>query len=76
MMGKFLQIRSCVVCKNKFEQKKLLRFRIKNHKINKKDLTGRSFYICSDCIKKEEKILKKAVSKFVKISSLDELKGD
>ena len=49
---------------------------LKNHKINKEDLTGRSFYICSDCIKKEEKILKKAVSRFVRISSLDELKGD
>lgn len=71
-----MQIRSCIVCKGKFNQKELLRFRVKNHKINKEDFTGRSFYICNNCIKKEDKILKKAVSRFVKISNLDELKGD
>ncbi len=54
----------CVVCKNKFLQKDLHRFRYKNFSISD---YGRSFYICDDCIKKDEKIVKKSLMRYIKL---------
>lgn len=67
-----IPIRTCVICRDKFAQKRLHRFRYKNLKLVEK--YGRSFYICDKCIKAKDKILKKNVSKFVKDINLDRLK--
>ena len=42
-------LRTCIICRNKFEQKELLRFRCKEKKIIFYDNFGRSFYICENC---------------------------
>ncbi|NLK66071.1 MAG: DUF448 domain-containing protein [Campylobacteraceae bacterium] len=73
-MKKSVPIRTCVVCKIKEKQENLYRFRVKNFRLNSESSFGRSFYICKECIKKEDKILKKIVSKFIKTEDLDELK--
>ncbi|WP_242647945.1 DUF448 domain-containing protein [Campylobacter geochelonis] len=61
----------CVVCKARFTQNSLFRLRIKNFDISTDCDSGRSFYICQKCIKTDEKILKKIMSKFVKTSNLN-----
>lgn len=43
-------IRTCIVCRDKFEQNVLLRFKSKDKKIYAFDNKGRSFYICKECI--------------------------
>ncbi len=43
-------IRTCVICRNKFEQKKLLRLKCEDKKLVPFNHNGRSFYICNDCI--------------------------
>jgi len=43
-------IRTCVFCREKFEQKKLLRLKCEDKKLVPFDNNGRSFYICSDCV--------------------------
>lgn len=43
-------IRTCVICRKKFEQKKLLRLKCKDKKLVPFDNYGRSFYICNDCV--------------------------
>ena len=42
-------LRTCVVCKGKFEQKELLRLKCEDKKLLFYNNYGRSFYICSDC---------------------------
>ena len=43
-------IRTCIVCRQKFEQNMLLRFKQKDKKLYSYDNNGRSFYICKECI--------------------------
>ena len=42
-------LRTCVVCKEKFEQKELLRLKCEEKKLMFYNNFGRSFYICSSC---------------------------
>ena len=42
-------LRTCVVCKEKFEQKELLRLKCEEKKLMFYNNFGRSFYICSGC---------------------------
>lgn len=56
-------IRMCIVCRERFLQNTLLRFQIKESKIVKFSAFGRSAYICQNCVKKDEKTLKKAFSR-------------
>jgi len=42
-------LRTCVVCRGKFEQKELLRLKCSNKKLSFHDNIGRSFYICNEC---------------------------
>lgn len=51
-------IRMCIVCRIRTEQKKLIRLRCSNKKLILFDGNGRSFYICSECIKNEKKLEK------------------
>ena len=43
-------IRTCVICRSKFDQRKLLRLKCEDKKLVPFDNNGRSFYICNDCI--------------------------
>lgn len=43
-------LRTCVICKGKFEQKELLRLKCKDKKLSFYDNDGRSFYLCQGCI--------------------------
>jgi predicted RNA-binding protein YlxR (DUF448 family) len=42
-------LRTCVVCRGKFEQKELLRLKCEEKKLLFYNNSGRSFYICSEC---------------------------
>ena len=44
-------LRTCVVCKGKFEQKELLRLKCEEKRLLFYNNSGRSFYICSECEK-------------------------
>ncbi len=44
-------LRTCVVCRNKFEQKELLRLKCEEKELLFYNNSGRSFYICSECEK-------------------------
>ncbi|MDZ7818478.1 MAG: DUF448 domain-containing protein [Aliarcobacter sp.] len=44
-------LRTCVVCRCKFEQKELLRLKCEEKKLLFYNNSGRSFYICCDCEK-------------------------
>ncbi len=59
-------IRMCIVCKKRMYQKDLIRIQCINSKIVYFTGFGRSFYICKDCIKKNDKKLLKPFSRFCK----------
>lgn len=61
-----LQIRMCVVCKNRLPQKELYRYEAKNQEIQHWNGVGRSFYICVDCLEKDIKFIKKPLSRYIK----------
>ncbi|QCD44303.1 DUF448 domain-containing protein [Campylobacter mucosalis] len=70
-MRKSNPIRTCVVCRAKLPQQQLSRYRLKGDDIECGKGFGRSFYICDECLKKDEKILKKILNKYTKgVSSL------
>jgi len=43
-------LRTCIVCRNKNEQKELFRLKCEDKKLVSYNNYGRSFYICRDCI--------------------------
>ncbi|MCR4942123.1 MAG: DUF448 domain-containing protein [Campylobacter sp.] len=59
-------IRTCVSCRKKFTQNSLNRYRVKERNIECGKGMGRSFYLCDECLKKDEKILKKILDKHIK----------
>ena len=48
-------IRMCIICRERFEQNTLIRFQINSGKITLFTKIGRSYYLCTNCIKFEEK---------------------
>lgn len=72
-MRKSNPIRTCVACRIKLAQNLLNRYRARNGGIELGAGDGRSFYICDECLKKDEKILKKILDKHVKGSRAIEL---
>ena len=62
---KHIPTRMCIGCRIRLPQKELLRFSCKDRVIKKYIGSGRSFYICENCIK-EAKKLKKNLSKICK----------
>ncbi|MFA9372561.1 DUF448 domain-containing protein [Poseidonibacter sp.] len=44
-------LRTCIVCREKYEQKELFRLKCEDKKLVPYNNNGRSFYICKDCIK-------------------------
>jgi len=45
----------CVACRERFEQKSLLRLQCKDHQLGLYSGSGRSFYLCWNCIEDEKK---------------------
>ena len=60
-MEKRTPIRMCISCRKREPQKNLFRFQKRDNKVIRYSGVGRSFYICKDCIKNEDKLFKKAV---------------
>ncbi|NPA73902.1 MAG: DUF448 domain-containing protein [Epsilonproteobacteria bacterium] len=59
-------IRMCIVCKERIYQEKLIRLQCKNGKLAYFTGIGRSFYICKNCIMKNNGKLLKPFSRFCK----------
>lgn len=70
--------RSCVSCKLRTEQKKLLRFIIKDQKVQRfdKHTNGRSFYFCDLCIKDSKSIIKGLGRIKIKIDFVNDIMGE
>lgn len=66
-------IRMCVVCKARVYQKELMRLANIDGKIVKNPKNTRSFYLCQTCLKKDEKILTKALVRFSKGAQIKEI---
>ena len=51
-----ISIRTCIVCRNKENQVLLNRLQCKNKKLTSFTGVGRSFYLCDDCLRDENKL--------------------
>lgn len=72
MAGKLdYPIRMCIVCKNRFQQKELLRYQVKDKDIVVFSGFGRSFYLCKSCIFGNDKRLMGILKSRYKINSQD-----
>ena len=62
IMGKLKHpIRMCIACKVRLPQSQLLRIQVREGKFCSFSGRGRSFYVCTECIDKNTKRLKKAL---------------
>ncbi len=59
-------IRMCIVCKKRFSQDLLIRLQCIDKNIVFFTGFGRSFYICQECIKKDEKKIVKSLLRYCK----------
>jgi len=48
--------RMCVACRGRFEQKMLLRLQCEQQLLRSYNGSGRSFYLCFECIENEKKV--------------------
>ncbi|HIQ27397.1 MAG TPA: DUF448 domain-containing protein [Sulfurovum sp.] len=55
-MKKSQPIRMCITCRNRHPQNTLIRLRLSAKEVVAYDGTGRSFYLCNDCVNNEKKI--------------------
>lgn len=46
----------CVACRERFEQKSLLRLQCKEQRLSSYSGSGRSFYLCTECVENEKKV--------------------
>ena len=53
-----ISIRTCIVCRKKAEQRLLNRLQCKDKKLTSFSGVGRSFYLCDDCLRDENKLEK------------------
>ena len=67
--------RMCVVCRNRLEQKEMLRLQCKNGEFMRFSGEGRSFYLCKSCenSKKLDKIIKRICKKNISIENIKEI---
>ncbi|WP_185900173.1 DUF448 domain-containing protein [Campylobacter sp. MIT 99-7217] len=70
-MKNHIPIRMCIICKARKEQKSLFRFGVKMGKIHLNLGTGRSFYVCSSCLNKDEKAFRKIKIHNLKVDQQD-----
>jgi len=54
-MKKSQPIRMCITCRNRHPQNTLIRLRLSAKEVVAYDGTGRSFYLCNDCVNNEKK---------------------
>jgi predicted RNA-binding protein YlxR (DUF448 family) len=47
--------RTCITCRGKFAQSKLVRLQCKDRQLVSYSHQGRSFYLCKDCVDDEKK---------------------
>jgi len=65
--------RMCVGCRGRFPQKDLYRFQEMNKKLVNYTKSGRSFYICSLCMKQDKKKIARILNGKFKIKNIEEL---
>jgi len=53
-----LPIRMCVSCRDRHEQKLLMRLQCKEGSLEAFNKSGRSFYICNTCLHDEKKVMR------------------
>jgi predicted RNA-binding protein YlxR (DUF448 family) len=67
----------CIGCRKRLAQRELVRLSCIDGEIYKHSGYGRSFYLCNECIKSGEKVIKRALSKVckkeIKINSLEKI---
>ncbi len=68
-MNKHNPVRMCIVCRKRFLQRELKRFQYINGSLQEFTKSGRSFYLCTECI--DSKQLTKRLSSFLKIPKTD-----
>ena len=51
-------IRMCITCRDRYEQKLLVRLQCNEGSLKAFTNNGRSFYICSSCLLNEKKVIK------------------
>lgn len=66
-----IKIRMCIVCRERFSQKELKRFKCEEGQIIKYNHIGRSFYICEECVTSQTNLLIKKVNKICKNKTMD-----
>jgi len=59
-------IRMCIVCKKRVYQKNLIRLQCSEGELKEFSHQGRSFYICQECLKKDDKKLLKPFLRYCK----------
>ncbi len=55
-MKKSQPIRMCIACRNRYPQKTLIRLKQSGKEVIIHDGTGRSFYLCRECVQHEKKV--------------------
>jgi len=55
-MKKTQPIRMCISCRSRHPQNTLIRLKLSGKEVVVYDGQGRSFYLCSDCVKNEKKV--------------------
>lgn len=65
-MPKANPTRMCISCRIKSPQRLLSRYRFVSGRLEFGAGVGRSFYICDECLKKDEKTLKKILMRYTK----------
>jgi predicted RNA-binding protein YlxR (DUF448 family) len=55
-MKKSQPIRMCISCRDRYPQKSLIRLKLVGKEVVAFNGEGRSFYLCSACVKNEKKI--------------------
>ena len=79
-MKKSQPIRMCIACRSRHPQNTLIRVKLSGKEVVIYDGQGRSFYLCTDCVKNEKKVkglvkrFKQDKERFIKL--LKELLND
>ncbi|GEM_PF-735694 len=63
-------VRMCVVCRGRFDKFALNRFGREGERLVKNNVNGRSFYICSVCLKDEKRLQKSLLKTKINIEEL------
>jgi len=70
-----ITLRTCIVCRKKFEQKELFRLKYEDKKLVRYNNYGRSFYICIDCINSLQSDINQKIYKKIEKSLFRECKN-